>query len=646
MKASRLVLILTGLLLSIPALESTAQADDSATAARARFAPPLRDLDGKLVPLIPARGGFTLAVFYSTECPISNAYSATYNALAAAHPSDRVSFVGICVDPDLSTADLKDHARDFQLKFPQVHDRHGRIARALGASKTPEAFLIDDQGRIRYHGRIDDQYAARRVRNENPSSAQLKDALAALLAGKEPAASYVEPVGCPLPDPAVDAAIPTYSKDVAPILYRNCLDCHRKGQVGPFALETYAQARKRASDLATVTADRLMPPWKAAHGFGGPFKDDRSLLQKDIDTIVAWAENDAPEGNPADLPAKPEFSDDWSLGTPDLIVDVGADMEIPANGPDIYRCFVRPANLPKDVYLSAIEYKPGNPRVVHHILAYVDTSGEARKRDESEPGPGYTCFSGPEVEIHGDLGGWAPGNLPSRLPDGIGRSLPKGADVIIQVHYHPTGKPETDRTRLGLYFSRKPVRQVLHWGFALNAEDLVLPPGSIKQIRGTWEVPVDTVAYAVTPHMHLLGRKIAMTAKLPDGRVQNLVKIDDWDFNWQATYYFQKPIELPKGSIVDVVSLYDNTADNPRNPNKPPKLVKWGEATTDEMCIGFVAVTKKDQDLTRPGDRDDLLEIISKQRREEEEKYQREAEKRAAERKAASKDAGSNAEKK
>jgi hypothetical protein len=635
MRPFSLVLCVAGLALPIPGLGATADAGEASAAKPIRSS--WRDLDGKAVSLVPPRDGFTLAVFYSTECPISNAYSSTYNALASAFPSARVGFVGICVDPDITAADVKAHARDFRLNFRLVHDRLGRIARALGATKTPEAFVIDDRGETRYHGRIDDQYAARQVRNPNPSSAPLRDAVAALLAGQDVATPFVEPVGCPIPVAVAKGAVPTYSRDVAPILYRHCLDCHRKGQVGPFALETYSQARKRAADLANVVADRLMPPWKAAHGIGGPFKDDRSLAEKDIATIVAWAENGAPEGDPADLPPKPEFSDDWSLGTPDLVVDIGADMEVPAGGEDIYRCFVRPTNLPKDVYLSAIEYRPGNRRVVHHILAYVDVSGEARKKDDAEPGPGYTCFSGPEVEIHGDLGGWAPGNLPSRLPDGIGRSLPKGADVIIQVHYHPTGKPETDRTRIGLYFSRKPVHKALQWGFALNEPDLVLPPGSTKTIRGAWQVPVDTVAYAVTPHMHLLGREIAMTAKFPDGRVRDLIKIDDWDFNWQATYYFRDPIELPKGSVINVIASYDNTSDNPRNPNKPPKLVKWGEATTDEMCIGFIALTKKHQDLTKPGEKNDLLDIIMRQRKQEYEEYQK---RRAAEKRQKSADAG------
>jgi hypothetical protein len=473
--------------------------------------------------------------------------------------------------------------------------------------------VIDKDGTIRYHGRIDDQFVARRLRNAVPSGSELKDAISAVLNGGEVKAPYVEPVGCPLPEAPGVAAMPTYCKDVAPILQKNCQECHRPGQVGPFALETYEQARKRAADIANVAEDRLMPPWRAAPHVGVKFKDARTLSDQEIATLVAWSEVGAPQGNLADLPAPPHFPDDWQLGKPDLVVDIGADFAVPADGDDIYRCFVVPTHLEKDQYVSAVEYRPGNRRVVHHVLAYVDTSGKARERDASEPGPGYTCFGGPGEPIHGGLGGWAPGNLPSQLDEGIGRSLPRQSDIIIQVHYHPRGKAETDRTRIGLYFARKPVKQIIHAAAALNPE-LELPPGKSNiEVKAAWPVPVDMVAHAVTPHMHLLGRDMLMSVKFPDGRVQDLIKINDWDFNWQYTYNFEKPLDLPKGSVLNVVAHYDNSSSNPRNANKPPKLVKWGEATTDEMCIGFIALTKKGQDLTKPGENDDFSEILKKQ---------------------------------
>ena len=317
-----------------------------------------------------------------------------------------------------------------------------------------------------------------------------------------------------------------------------------------------------------------------------------TLSDQDIATLAAWAESDAPEGNPADLPPPPKFPNDWELGTPDLVIDTGADFAVPASGEDIYRCFVVPTKLEKDQYVSAVEYHPGNRSVVHHILAFVDTSGKARERDQADAGPGYECFGGPGDPIHGGLGGWAPGNQPSFLPEGIGRSLPKNSDVIIQVHYHPRGKAETDRSKIGIYFSKKPVKQVMHWGVVINP-GLELPPRqSNVEVKGMWEVPVDITLHSVSPHMHLLGHDMQISVKFPDGRVQDLIRVPDWDFNWQYTYQLEKPLDVPKGSVFSLVSHYNNSESNPRNPNKPPKLVKWGEATTDEMCIGFLGVTR------------------------------------------------------
>jgi mono/diheme cytochrome c family protein len=588
----------------------------------------LRGLDGKRVKLAAPPNGATALVFYSTECPISNSYSPTLSSLVDSFPAKSVKWLGVCVDPDLSDSEVLAHARDFGFRFPVVRDRQGSLSRKLGAKMTPEAFVIDGEGRVRYHGRIDDQFVARQKRNANPSESELKSAIAAVLNGKEVTNPYVEAVGCPLPENPNAAARPTYCKDVAPILQKNCQECHRPGQVGPFALETYEQARKRAADIAAVVEDRDMPPWKAAPHFGVKFKDARTLSEPEIATLVAWADGDAPLGNPADLPPAPKFPDDWQLGSPDLVLDIGTDFAVGASGEDIYRCFVLPTQLEKDQYVTAVEYRPGNPRVVHHMLAYVDISGKARERDQADPGPGYTCFGGPGDPIHGGLGGWAPGNQPSFLPEGIGRSLPKQSDIILQVHYHPQGKAETDRSKIGLYFSRKPIKQVIHWGVVINP-GLELPPGdSNVEIKAAWEVPVGVTAWAVTPHMHLLGRDMQISVKFPDGHVQDLIKVPDWDFNWQITYQFEKPLEIPKGSLVYLVSHFDNSQSNPRNPNKPPKLVKWGEATTDEMCIGFLGLTKSGQDLTKAGEKDDFMEILGKQHEELRAKFEKESKER------------------
>ncbi len=311
------------------------------------------------------------------------------------------------------------------------------------------------------------------------------------------------------------------------------------------------------------------------------------------------------------MPPPATFAKGWTLGTPDLILEMAEESStVPARGPDIYRCFVMPTNLPKDVYLSAVvEFQPDNRRVVHHIVTFFETNGQARKLDAAEPGAGYASFSGPGVEISGDVGGWTPGTKPVHLPDGIARPLPKGADVIMQVHYHPSGKPERDRTRMGLYFARSPVKQTLQWANATSYK-FHIPAGLPDvEVKASWYVPATVDAMAVTPHMHMIGHDIRMTVTLPGGRVRDMIHIPDWDPNWQDTYYFETPMTLPRGSIVNVVGRYDNSA-HPRNPNRPPQTIRWGHQSTDEMCIGYIGVVKKGQDLTQPGASDDLFRTL------------------------------------
>lgn len=304
----------------------------------------------------------------------------------------------------------------------------------------------------------------------------------------------------------VGTKAPTYSADVEPILRTRCLECHRPGQIGPFALSTYEQASKRAEDLASVAEERRMPPWKPTPGFGPKLKHDRSMPRSEIETLRAWADSGAARGLDRVRPPDPVV-DDWKLGKPDFILEPSEEFLIPASGPDIHRCFVIPTSLAGDAYVSAVEYRPGNARVVHHVMAFVETAEAGRKRDEADPGLGYESYSGAGVEVFGDLGGWAPGNEPSRLPEGVGRSLPKGADVILQVHYHPDGKPEVDRTRIGLYLSRGPVRQTLQWKGVMTRGIRLEPGEADTNVKASWMVPVNVEALA-----------IALTCISSDGR--------------------------------------------------------------------------------------------------------------------------------
>ena len=475
--------------------------------------------------------------------------------------------------------------------------------------------MLTGAGRLAYRGRIDDRFAARGRRRSTEPSPDLRDAVAAVLDGREPSVARHEPVGCPAPERYEDSPRegPTFARDVEPILRRSCQGCHGPGQSAPFPLLTHAQAAKRANDLVAVTEERFMPPWKPSSGVGPPLRHDRSLLPSEIEVLRAWAEAGAPEGvaEGSPGPAVPEPVDGWALGPPDLVLEMPEEFAIPATGDDVYRCFVLPTHLPEDRMVTAVEVRPGNPRVVHHAFNYIDVRGLGRRRDAEDPAPGYTCFSGFTGDrIFGAMGGWTPGNEPHFFEDGVGLNLPKGADVVMQVHYHPSGKPERDRTRLGLHFARKPIRRSIQWVSAsADPDGFALPAGDPEAVvTASLTIPMDVELHAMTPHMHLLGRRFSATFTPPDGRTEPLIEIDDWDFNRQDTYHLREPLLLPAGTRIFIKGLYDNSEANPRNPSRPPRDVPWGEGTTDDMLILFLALTDATQDLTRPGARDDFME--------------------------------------
>ena len=284
------------------------------------------------------------------------------------------------------------------------------------------------------------------------------------------------------------------------------------------------------------------------------------------------------------------------------MLEIPEAYSVPPTGGDIYRCFVLPTNLPNDIYISAIEYRPDNRRVVHHMLGWVDVTGAGRKKDAADPGPGYSCFSGPEVKYHGDFGGWSVGRDPARLPDGVGYSLPKGSDVILQVHYHPDGKPETDRSRIGLHFAKTPIKQTVHRPFAFNAGLLLLPGKTNIEVKASWTVPVDLVALAVTPHMHKIGRDMAMMVTYPDGRTDDLIKIADWDFGWQNTYFFETAARPAQGLGHQGRCPLRQFGEATRTTPTSPPGSSPGDRRPPTRCASASSPSiKKGQDLTRPG---------------------------------------------
>jgi len=394
-----------------------------------------------------------------------------------------------------------------------------------------------------------------------------------------------------LPDEEV-----TYSKHVAPILFKHCASCHRPGEIGPFPLLEYKDAARRAGHLREVTSEGRMPPWKAAPQ-EHRFRDERRLTDEEKRTIARWADSGAKEGDPKDLPALPKFPEGWQLGSPDVVLKMAKPFTVPATGRDVYRCFVIPIPTDGDKTVAAVEFRPGNPKVVHHAILYTDALGQGRKKDPD--GSGYASYGGPGILPTGGLGGWAPGATPRFLPEGMGLWLRKGSDLVLQVHYHPSGKEEQDQSQVGVYFTKKPAERIVT-GIAVASRGLYIPAGA-KEHRVAAQsepLPVDANAVAIAPHMHMIGRKMKVAAALPDGGSIQLIDVQDWDFNWQGSYQYEKTVRLPKGTVIKLEAVYDNSKDNPQNPSDPPKPVRWGEQTTDEMCLlGVQVVTDTAADL-------------------------------------------------
>ena len=393
--------------------------------------------------------------------------------------------------------------------------------------------------------------------------------------------------------PATAAEPVTFSNQIARLFQEHCQGCHRDGEIGGFSLATYADARRRRDKIWRRVEDRKMPPWKPVPGFGD-FAGSRRLADGDVAMVRAWIDAGAPEGDPRDLPAPRAFPATWPLGEPDAVLTPAESYAVPSGGRDVYRCFVIPTHFAEDRWVTAVDFVPGDRKIVHHVLTYLDTSGAAEALDRGEPGPGYTCFGGPGFLPRGGVGGWAPGSPPTVMRAGVGILLPRGAAVVMQVHYHNrTGATLDDRTRAGLYFAKAPIDKRVRSIPVLN-RSFAIPPGAARhEVRASWTVPAtwDVHAVGIYPHMHLLGREMTVTVTYPDGTSRPLLRIDDWDFHWQGGYDYVQPVPLPGGSRVDVVAIYDNSEGNRRNPTRPPRAVSWGEGTTDEMCIAFLRVT-------------------------------------------------------
>jgi tetratricopeptide (TPR) repeat protein len=409
----------------------------------------------------------------------------------------------------------------------------------------------------------------------------------------------------------VHAAV-TFSHDIARVVYQYCATCHRPGEAGPFPLLSYDDVRKHARQIADVTHRRYMPPWLPDPG---PFEDQLRLTDDQIRLFAEWAEAGAPQGDPAETPAPPKFTEGWQLGTPDLILEASKPFNLPAASPEVYWNFVFTPNIDTRKWVRAIEIRPGDKRLVHHANLYVDRTGTMRARGEGFPGMDFVIERPVGEPDDGHFLYWKPGGIPYSEPDGFAWRLDPGNDLLLNAHMQPSGKPEQVRPQIGLYFTDHPQTR---FPMLVQLEDdgaLNIPPGARNfVVSDDFTVPMDVEVLAIYPHAHYLGRLLEAYATLPSGCKKPLIRIQDWDRNWEAVYRYREPVFLPRGSTISMDFHYDNSAANARNPSHPPKRVHGGNTTVDEMGHLWLQVLPK-------GPRDRRVELEEALLRDRLEKY-------------------------
>jgi hypothetical protein len=396
----------------------------------------------------------------------------------------------------------------------------------------------------------------------------------------------------------------TFSKDIAGIMAAKCQQCHRDGDVAPFAINGYDDVVTWSDDIVRVLQAKTMPPWKPVAGHG-EFRDAFNLTDDERRTIISWIADGMAPGDPADTPDIPPPAGTWQLGDPDMVIQMPQVFDVPRTK-DLYRCFVIPTDFDTQQFISAVQVVPGNKQIVHHVILYIDTTGKADQLDGKDGQPGYTCFGGPgdgvATTLGNILGGWVPGQRTRALPDGIAVALPPKARVVMQVHYYPSGKPGPDQTKVGVYFAKAQVDRRLIF-IPVIQDKLKIQPDDANAVRtASFAIPpfLDAKGIVIAPHMHLLGRTINVELQSADKQTTTpMIFIDDWDFNWQGFYTWTEPVPLPALSTIKLTCSFDNTTNNPRNPNNPLKVVDWGEGTEDEMCLAFIGVTFNNENLVK-----------------------------------------------
>lgn len=535
----------------------------------------LRDLRGNRRPLQDFKGYRALVLlFVGTECPVSNLYLPELLNLEKTYRDKQVQFLAIYPNEHEDLDQIAAHSSDRDIPFPVLKDTHQKLADLLGISRIPSVVLLDGEHRLRYRGRVNDQYGVG-SRRSKPTREDLVTALEELLAGKSVSVPETEADGCLLSRAGKKPVRRnlSYAKDVAPILQKHCQACHRPDQSGPFSLLTYDDAVKHARMIREVTVQRRMPPWHADPRFG-KFVNDRRLTQEEIAIVSDWVETGMPRGDDKDLPKPIDWPKGWSLGKPDLILQMPEEFEVPATGSLPYKNWIIDPGFKEDRWVKLAEARPGAPTVVHHIVVYI-----LRGNSRSPIGQDGSMSV---------LVGWAPGDLGLVCPPDTALRLPKGCKLRIEMHYTPNGTAVKDRSSIGLTFAKEPPRFELYMNEFANLGITLPPHHPHYRAEATLRLPADARLLSLVPHMHWRGKNYRYEVIYPDGKRETILSVPRWDFNWQNVYRFKEPIKLPKGSKVHAVAHWDNSRNNPLNP-APEKKVHFGLQTWDEMMVGWAS---------------------------------------------------------
>jgi hypothetical protein len=519
-------------------------------------------------------------VFTNTSCPLAQRYWPTLRKLEKVYRPRGIQFLAVNVGPEDSILAMAAQAVRHEMDFPFVKDFGGQCARAVGAQRTPQVVVLDPHHRLRYRGRIDDQYRLRGTRG-SPTRRDLQEALDDLLRGRAVAVKETTVDGCPItfPKPSKPARAVTFAEHVAPLLQKHCRECHRPGTTAPFSLISYKQAAGKADAIAEVVAEGRMPPWYASPEHG-VFTNRCGLAAAERRLILDWVEAGAPRGDPRKLPAEAENearASPWLIGVPDLIVRAPAH-DLPAAGDIPYKYVMLPQVFSEDTWVQGVQILPDNPRVLHHCnMAYTSLTDGFQQA--------------------GFITGTVPGGEPMTLGPGLGFRIPAGSVLALQIHYVSTGKKEKCRVAVGLKYARGTIQKRLRH-LLIDDHRFVIPPlAPAHRVAASRVLPHDAIGVGLFTHMHVRGRDMTFLAHLPDGETQTLLVVPNYNFDWQMPYRWEPgQIRFPKGTRIECVAHYDNSPFNPFNPD-PKATVRYGQQTHQEMMNGFVFYTAANEKL-------------------------------------------------